>query len=433
MARYGNLPDMTGEARSVGTREEAMNCKFGRRLTAGVLAAAVGWAISAGTAQSQQPTSIKVGWAISKTGPYVGGATITLLNAYKLWVKDVNAAGGIMLSSIGKKLPVEVVEYDDRSNSDELVKALERLITQDKVDFVFPPWGTAFSLASGPIFNRAGYPQLLVTATTDRAPELAKRWPNSFWLLGTGTEMSNSFVEVLSKLRTEGKIGSTVAMISVSDQFGIEMSTAAREAFKKANFTLSYDKSYPLGSQDMQPLLTDAMRSNADVFMAASYPPDTLAINDQARVLNYNPKVFFTAVGTAFPLFKQRFKENTEGVMGTGGMNSDSPQFKDYVKRHVEANNAEPDRWANPVTYASLQMLQQAIERVGKIDRAAVIKELQTGSFDTVVGKIKLEGNLRRDAWHVGQWQGGEYYGIAPGNKEGAKAAIFPKPAWKSQ
>ena len=161
-------------------RTTGIATKWSRR----TLCAAAALALMGGSALAQD--SIKIGWAISKTGPYVGGATITLLNAYKLWVKDVNAAGGIMLSSIGKKLPVEVIEYDDRSNSDELVKALERLIDQDKVDFVFPPWGTAFSLASGPIFNRAGYPQLLVTATTDRAPELAKRWPNSFWLLGTG-------------------------------------------------------------------------------------------------------------------------------------------------------------------------------------------------------------------------------------------------------
>jgi len=47
----------------------------------------------------------------------------------------------------------------------------------------------------------------------------------------------------------------------------------------------------------------------------------------------------------------------------------------------------EPDRWASPVTYASLQMLQQAIERVGAIDRAAAIKELQTGTFETILGR----------------------------------------------
>jgi branched-chain amino acid transport system substrate-binding protein len=400
---------------------------------AAVLAGAAGLWLALAPAAAQQPTSIKIGYAISKTGPYTAGANITLLQPYKLWVKDVNDAGGIMLKSIGKRVPVEVVEYDDRSNSEEMIKALERLINQDKVDFLFPPWGTAFTLASAPVFARGGYPLLAVTATTDRAPEFAKRWPNSFWLLGTGTTLSASAVEVFAKLRKEGKIGNKVAMVAVADQFGIEFSTAARKSLQAGKFELVYDKSYPLGSQDMQPILTDAMRSNADVFMAASYPPDTLAINDQARVLNYNPKVFYTAVGTAFPLFKGRFKENIEGVMGTGGMNSDSPQFKEYIKRHVATNNAEPDRWANPVAYASLQILQQAIERVGKVDRAAVIKEIQTGSFETLVGKVKFEDNLRKDAWQVGQWQGGEYYGIAPANKEGAKAPIFPKPAWKAQ
>ena len=100
---------------------------------------------------------------------------------------------------------------------------------QDKVDFLFPPWGTGFSLASAPIFARAGYPQILVTATTDRAPEFAKRWPNSFWLLGTATEMAVA-VATFSKLRSEGKIGDTIALIGVADQFGIELSTAARTA-----------------------------------------------------------------------------------------------------------------------------------------------------------------------------------------------------------
>jgi branched-chain amino acid transport system substrate-binding protein len=75
-------------------------------------------------------------------------------------------------------------------------------------------------------------------------------------------------------------------------------------------------------------------------------------------------------------------------------------------------------------------MLQQAIERVGKIDRAAVIKDLQTGTFDTVIGNVKLENNMPTRYWWVGQWQGGEFYGIAPAKNEGARAAIVPKPAW---
>ena len=133
------------------------------------------------TASAQ--TSIKIGYAISKTGPNTGGAAVTTIPNYELWVKEVNAAGGIKLGD--KRVPIEIVQYDDRSSAEEAVRALERLINQDKVDFILPPWGTGLNLAVGPILNKDGYPHLAATAVTDRAPELAKRWPNSFWLLGT--------------------------------------------------------------------------------------------------------------------------------------------------------------------------------------------------------------------------------------------------------
>ena len=399
-----------------------MRTKFHAALAAAAVTAAL-------VLPAQAQDKLRIGYSISKTGPYAGGASITTLGAYNTWVKDVNAAGGISVD--GKKMMLDVTEYDDRSSSEEMIKAIERLGTQDKVDFILPPWSTGFNLASGPLFNKMGYPHLAVTATSNQAAALAKRWPNAFFLLGLPNEGVDNLIAVLSKLRDEKKIGDTVAMVSVADQFGIELVTAAREGFKKANFKVLYDKTYPIGTQDMQPVVKEAMDTKADTFIAFSYPPDTIAITETSRVLNFNPKVFYTAVGTAFPLYKARFKDNVEGVMGIGGINPDSPEFKDYVKRHAEANGGrEPDRWANPVTYASLQMLQQAIERVGK-DRAAVIKELQTGTFDTVVGKVKLENNLRVDSWQVGQWQNGEFYGIAPAKLPGAKPVQFPKPAWK--
>ncbi len=386
-----------------------------------------------GNAAAQAQTSIKIGYAISKTGPNTGGASITTLPNYQVWVKDVNDAGGIMLSSLGKKLPIEVVEYDDRSNAEEAVKAVERLATQDKVDFILAPWGTALNLAVGPTFNRLGYPQLAVTSVTDQAPELARRWNNASFWLGTSAQISNGLANLLAKTVSEGKIGSKVAMIAVADQFGIELATAARESLKKAKFEIAFDKSYPPGTQDMQSLIKDAMATNADVFIAFSYPPDTLALTDAARTLSYNPKIFFTGVGTAFPLYKQRFGANVDGVVGIGGWNADAPALKDYFKRHAQVIGREPDRWASPLTYASLQVLQQAIEKVGKIDRAAVAAEIRNGTFDTIIGKVKLKDGLLQEVWAAGQWQNGEFYGVAPPNLAGAKPLMVPKPAWKAQ
>jgi branched-chain amino acid transport system substrate-binding protein len=378
----------------------------------------------------QTPTSIKIGYAISLSGPNTPGAGITVLPNYRLWVKEVNAAGGIMLKSVGKRVPVEVIEYDDHSNVDNVVEAVQRLITQDKVDFILPPWGTGLNLAVGPLLHDAGYPHLSVTALSDQAPELVKVWPNSFWLLGTRTGAAQGIVETIAKLRSEGKIGNTVAMLSVADQFGIGLAKIARRALKRSGFELVYDRSYTVEPQDIRAIITEVSQLNPDSFVAFSYPPDTIAITEQARALNFNPKVFYTAVGTAFPLYKRRFGADVEGVMGMGGWNADAPESKNYFKRHVEMTGAEPDRWASPITYASLQMLQQAIERVGKIDRAATIKELQTGTFETILGQVKLENNLYKQNWWVGQWQNGEFHGIAPTTLTGARQIMFPKPSW---
>ena len=154
-------------------------------------------------------------------------------------------------------------------------------------------------------------------------------------------------------------------MAAVGDQFGIEQSTAAREGFKKAGFELVYDKSYPFGTQDLQPIVKDAQAANPDVFVAFSYPPDTIGLTDQAKIAGFSPKVFFVGVGTAFPLFKQKFGASAEGVMGIGGSNADLPSLKKYIEHHKAVVGREPDRWASPITYASLQVLQQAIEKVG--------------------------------------------------------------------
>src|SRR5882724_12634955 len=204
------------------------------KLINAIFAVALATALLGSGAQAQD--TIRIGWAISKTGPFAAGASVTTLPNYQVWVKDVNDAGGIMLKSTGKKAKIEVIEYDDRSNSEEMIKAVERLATQDKVDFILPPWSTGMNLAAAPIFNKLGYPQLAVTANTNQAPQLTKRWPNLTFWLGLPSEITDGIVETFSKMNKDGKINKKVAMIAVADQFGIELSTATREGLKKAGF-----------------------------------------------------------------------------------------------------------------------------------------------------------------------------------------------------
>ena len=130
------------------------------------------------------PKSIRIGYAVSLSGVNAQGAATTTLPGYDLWVKDVNDKGGIMVKEFGKRIPVEIAaKYDDTSNVETLLRLEEKLMSQDKVDFVLPPWSTGFNLAVAPIFAKYGYPQLAVTANANDEEQLVKQFPTLFFFL----------------------------------------------------------------------------------------------------------------------------------------------------------------------------------------------------------------------------------------------------------
>jgi branched-chain amino acid transport system substrate-binding protein len=381
--------------------------------------------------RSQTPSTIRIGWTISLTGPFAGGASTTQWPNYRLWIKDVNDAGGFNLG--GRRVLLEAIEYDDRSLAEEAVRACERLVNQDKVDFMLPPWGTGQNLAVAPIFHRANMPQIAASLVSDRIPEIVKKWNNLFVLLNTSSAYGGAVAEALRGVRTAGRLGDTVAMVHVTDPFGIELSNGARRTLGPAGFKLVFDRGYPLGTTDLAPIIAEAERAKADTFLAFSYPPDTFGLTEAARVRGFNPQVFFVGVGTQFPMYRERFKDEAEGVMGLGGWNPDiTPEFRQYIARHVAMHKREPDRWGASLFYAGLQALQQATERVGKLDRSAIINELDKGTFSTIVGPLRFQDNIRVGGFLVGQWQDGEFFGVAPLREAGVRALRFPKPKWRS-
>jgi branched-chain amino acid transport system substrate-binding protein len=396
------------------------------------LAAAVGAVSMAWSAlAADPPKSIRIGYAVSLSGVNAQGAAVTTLPAYKLWVDDVNKKGGILVKEFNKRIPIEVTEYDDTSNAETAVRLVERLMTQDKVDFVLPPWSTGFNLATAPVFARNGYPQLAVTANSNDAANLVKQMPTLFFFLNEPRNFGGALVEVLGKLKDENKINNKLVMFNVADQFGAEASSGVAPVLQKAGFEIVVRKSYPLGAADLTNEIKEAKASGADTFIAYSYPPDTFMLTNTSITQSYNPKVFYTAVGTAFAAYGANFKDKANGVLGIGGWDPTLPGAQEYVQRQKTLIGREADGWAAPVTYASLQVLEQAIEKAGTLDRKKVLDTIvNDGPWQTIVGPIDLKSHIRGKQWGVGQWQNGQFVGIAPADLHGAKPIIFPKPAW---
>lgn len=372
---------------------------------------------------------IRIGVSAPKSGPQAGAAGAVYWPSIELWAQQVNEAGGIDVG--GEKMPVELVEYDDKSTPEEAVKNMQRLITQDQVDFIAAPYTTGINLATAALIAKAGYPQIVATGNLNELEPFVAKWPNSFWLLGRASDLSTGIVGTMTELRDAGKIGNRIALVHVADAFGLEMMASGKPAFEAAGFEVVYETSYPLGTQDLAPVVSGAMGADVDAFVAYSYPPDSFALTEQAQVQGFNPKVFYVGVGGALTGYGQRFGAAAEGIMAMGGVNSDDPSYAAFREKHIAVTGVEPDYWASPVVYASMEILAQAITTVGSLDRAAVIAEIQTGTFETAIGTVAFDNNIAGQVWTVGQWQGGVFHGI---NAVGFLPAAEPflKPAWSN-
>ena len=352
----------------------------------------------------------KVGMVGAKTGPLAPGATVTHFPPYQLWAHEVNERGGLKLKTGPAK--IQLIEYDDRTQPPEAIKAVERLATVDKVDWIGGNYATGFNLATAPTFDKYKYPQITVACITDQAPALVKKYPNFFMFNASTTNYAKTAIGVLKKLKDSGQIGNKIAVVNVGDDFGIELANAGRPLFKEAGFDIVYDKSYPLGTQDYAPVIKAAKSANPDAFVAWSYPPDTFGLADQARIENLSVKAYYCAIGCAFAGFSLKNGAAAENVLGVGGV-ADSPEIRAFYKRHKEVTKVDADYAGSPVYYSMLQMLTETIETIGSTDRMAIADHIRKNKFKTLVGELSLPGQTLDKVWTVGQWQNGFFNAVA--------------------
>ena len=302
-------------------------------------AAAVGALAVAPRLWAQSAAPVRIGYAIARTGPWAAGAQVSQEPNYLLWAEQVNAAGG--LSVKGARRPIELIGYDDRSETETCVRTFQKLMGSDKVDLVLPPWGSGANFAIAPLANRFGYPLLAPTALSRKLIDM--NLPYFFSLLQQPDKMMGALVDMLVANNVK-----TVAIVYMDDLFGLENFAALNNALKKTSIQVVERKSYPLGVKDLAPVLRGIKDQNPDAFIGITYPPDTILASRQAREVGLNPKYFYASVGTAFQLYKNVIAANTEGVIGMGSWSvKTSPEAKAYFDAHVKKFNKEPDRWAS--------------------------------------------------------------------------------------
>ncbi len=391
-----------------------------RRVIKGAAAAgALAWAPTL----LAQAAPVRVGYTMSRTGPWTGGAQVSQEPNFLLWAEQHNAAGGLDVKGVKRR--IELISSDDRSDVETVVRTYEKLMGSDKVDLVLPPWGSNANFAVAPLANRFGYPFLAPTALSRRLAEM--KLPYFFLLLQQPKSMCDALVEMFKANGVR-----SAACIYVDDLFGLENYAAFKVALQGTGINLVEDKSYPGGVRDLSPVLRSIKDKNPDAFVGFTYPPDTILASRQAKEIGFNPKIFYASVGTAFPLYKNVMTPaGAEGVMGMGSWNGKtSPAAKAYFDAHVASQKKEPDRWASGACWAGLEILTAAVRQVG-LDRKAIRDFVANTTHKTIIGDIKFQGSENVGTpGTVGQWQNGEFEVVWPATRATAKLNAN-KPAWK--
>ncbi len=384
----------------------------------------------AGCGGQADKTEIVVGMARSLSGPLAAIGDSGFRPVYETFVAEVNAAGGIYVKEYDKKLPIRLLVYDDKSDTGTMAQLTEKLILEDKVDFIWGAVGTSSLFAQAPICNQYNY--ILISAEAG-ATTLEQMLPSMPYVFVTLSFADWYEVPVLADLMAEKGVKSAY-IVYISDLHGVEYNGEAGKQFARVGIQILGSKAVPPDIKDMSPVIKEAKASGAEAFLCFAYPDQIFPAVATSMELDYNPKVWLGGPGVNFGFFYTAFGPLTEGVLGwTVFDRGSSPALAALADKLFGGKPRDIENWwGAPLFWAALEAWKAAIEKAGTLDQAKVRDILANDHFQTVLGDTWFVNGLMAKETHpgeVGQWQNGQFVVIGPKDKPHSEM-IYPKPPW---
>ncbi|MEM0049173.1 MAG: amino acid ABC transporter substrate-binding protein [Candidatus Bathyarchaeia archaeon] len=350
-----------------------------------------------------------IGVSLSLSGIYSPGANAHSLPTFKMIVDDYNAKGGLYIPEYGKRLPIELRIYDDKSDVETMLRLLEKLITEDKVDFLFSPWGTAFTFAAASTFEKYRYPLIAITCSSLQLMEKARTGELKYIFLALTQPplQAKAAADLLEYVGFKN-----LGVIYILDLHGIELSSTLYTELYGRGIVPKIIEGYPMGVTDLSPLIRKLKEANIDALFMIGYPEDSVLFIQQIGALGYTPRFLFGSAGMDLPAVMVPLGTDTiKGICHWYGVVSykENDRLKEFAKKHKELFGFYPES-NKAQKYAAHECLFIAIEKYG-LDREKVMKALLTEEFDTIIGKVHYEptkGLIYPDMPIIAQFQGGE-------------------------
>jgi len=378
---------------------------------------------------------IKIGAAVSLTGKMAYEGRL-VKEGYEVWEDWVNSHGGI--NAGGKNYQVKMVYYDDESTPVRGAKLTEKLITQNKVDFLFGPFSSSITFATTAIGEK--YNIITIAPEANATKVYNRGYKNVFSVLPPAPMLMVPIAYLAENLDPKPK---TVAIITANDLFPLSCAEGFRDKCIELGFDVVLFEKYPAGATDISTLLTKVKNLNPDILADAGYTADALMVMRQCKELNINPQMYAFSVGVMIPSFIEELGADAEyafeGEWWLPNMKNEDAVFgttADYVQACKDKFGEDymPEYHVSSASAAGT-LLQLAIEKADSIETEKVRDALS--SLDVELSTwpaIAFNEKGQNIKWlhPVVQVQNGEYVVVYPESSQ-ENAPIYPAPEWKKR
>jgi branched-chain amino acid transport system substrate-binding protein len=390
--------------------------------------AALSFAALAATPALAQET-IRFGAPLALTGPLADAGTKSK-QGYDICVAAVNAKGGIDVG--GKKMKLELVEYDYQSETNRAVQIVQRLINVDKVPFLLSPYGSGDTKATAVVAERYGVPMVAAAAATKTVFD--QKFQNLFGVLFPNSMITEAEVAYYKKNVPTAK---RVAVLALNSLFPKAIAGDLVETAKAQGLEVVFNTIYSPDTSDFSNVLTQIKSLNPDWLYATGYTQDLILIRRQMADIGLDVKILTMTAGPSYPEFKDNVKVLAENVTTNSWWHQNANYNDAFLfGSSIKYNEAFNERYKRDATYleaaatASCQTLVMAIEEAKSTSTDAVRKVLHEKTFDTFYGPIHYGASGQNDvnAALVMQIQNNKLLVLAPEKlKQGELQVGVPK------
>ena len=342
-------------------------------------------------AASSEEKILKVGTTLPLSGPAVawGIGTVRVMDFF---AEDVNKAGGLKIGEVTYK--VKTIYYDHKASPSEAAACATKLVTWDKIKYLFGGVIAATGMAELPITQPA---KVVTTSCWWGKKILGPDKPFSFRQTVSQNEIAPAMYAWISKNRPELK---TVAQINPNDTSGWDTADAIKKAAKDNGLQMVANEFYERGTKDMYPFLTRILGKKPDLIdVAASPPGDGAVIVKQLYELGYKGAKAWTCGTNPIKIIELCGPEASEGVWFAYGQKLEGSNSTLETKALSKRYRKKFGEVLSPhdfTEYAMLQIFTRAMVKAGTTDTEKVVKVVEeTHKFDTIFGPMVLVGKQK--------------------------------------